>query len=151
MIAPLSVNWLIRRMSHVVERHLANISAALRPYGLTAPMWRVLNGLAECGPSSISDIAVHTAFERSYVSRLVGRMADLGLVESLGDTTDKRFRNVRLSREGKKKHAVAREIVIALNAASMKGLDARDVETMMGLMDKVAVNIGAHIPSDGLP
>lgn len=144
--APLSVNWPIRRMSHVVERHLANISVALRPYGLTAPMWRVLNGLAEGGPSSIGDIARHTAFERSYVSRLVGRMADVGLVESIGDKTDRRFRNVRLSKEGQKKHAIAREIVIKLNRASMEGLDGSDVDTLMRLIEKVSKNIGAHTP-----
>ena len=143
---PLSVNWPIRRMSHVVERHLANISVALRPYGLTAPMWRVLNGLAEGGPSSIGDIARHTAFERSYVSRLVGRMAELGLVESVGDKTDRRFRNVRLSKDGQKRHAIAREIVIKLNTASMEGLDSADVETLMRLIAKVSKNIGAHTP-----
>ncbi|MDB5596419.1 MAG: MarR family transcriptional regulator [Hyphomicrobiales bacterium] len=144
--APLSVNWPIRRMSHVVERHLANISVALRPYGLTAPMWRVLNGLAEGGPSTIGDIARHTAFERSYVSRLVARMAELGLVESVGDKTDRRFRNVRLSKEGQKRHAVAREIVVKLNRASMEGLDGAEVETLMRLIGQVARNIGAHTP-----
>jgi DNA-binding MarR family transcriptional regulator len=144
--APLSVNWPIRRMSHVVERHLANISVALRPYGLTAPMWRVLNGLAEGGPSTIGDIARHTAFERSYVSRLVARMAEIGLVESVGDKTDRRFRNVRLSKEGLKRHAVAREIVVKLNRASMDGLDEAEVETLMRLIGQVARNIGAHTP-----
>jgi DNA-binding MarR family transcriptional regulator len=86
--AKLSINWPVRRMSHVVDQHLTNISAALRPHGLTAPMWRVLNGLSEGGPSTIGDIADHTAFERSYVSRLVARMADLGLAETIGDQTD---------------------------------------------------------------
>ena len=143
---PLSVNWPIRRMSHVVERHLENISMALRPYGLTAPMWRVLNGLAEGGPSTIGDIAKHTAFERSYVSRVVGRMVEAGLVESVGDTTDRRFRNVRLSEDGRKRHATARDIVIALNRGSMEGLDSEDLATLTRLIDKVARNIGAQTP-----
>ncbi len=144
----LSINWPIRRMSHVVDRHLANISAALRPYGITAPMWRVLNGLSEGGPSTIGDIADHTAFERSYVSRLVARMADLGLVETIGDQTDRRFRNVRISKEGTRRHAVARAIVVKLNEQSMDGLKAQDIETLMRLVDKVAKNIGAQRPAD---
>lgn len=143
---PLSVNWPIRRMSHVVERHLTNISAALRPHGLTAPMWRVLNGLAECGPSSIGDIAKHTAFERSYVSRLVTRMAEGGLVESIGDTTDRRFRNVRLSERGRERHKTARDIVMALNSSSMDGLDPNELDALMRLIEKVARNIGAETP-----
>lgn len=143
---PLSVNWPIRRMSHVVERHLANISLALRPHGLTAPMWRVLNGLAEGGPSSIGDIAKHTAFERSYVSRLVARMVDMGFVDSVGDKTDRRFRNVCLSKEGRKRHAIARDIVVALNRASMEGLSAEDLDLLTKLISKVATNIGAQTP-----
>lgn len=145
--AKLSINWPIRRMSHVVDQHLANISTALRPYGLTAPMWRVLNGLAEGGPSTIGDIADHTAFERSYVSRLVARMAALGFVEAVDDETDRRFRNVRLSQEGTRRHAVAREIVIRLNDQSMNGLNADDLTTLIRLVDKVAKNIGAHRPA----
>ena len=144
---PLSINWPIRRMSHVVDQHLANISAALRPIGLTAPMWRVLNGLAEGGPSTIGDIAAHTAFERSYVSRLVTRMAALALVEAVGDETDRRFRNVRISREGTKRHAMARDIVVGLNDQSLQGLGKDEIATLMRLVDKVASNIGAHRPA----
>jgi MarR family transcriptional regulator, transcriptional regulator for hemolysin len=146
--AKLSINWPVRRMSHVVDQHLTNISAALRPHGLTAPMWRVLNGLSEGGPSTICDIADHTAFERSYVSRLVARMADLGLVETIGDQTDRRFRNVRISEEGTRRHAVARAIVAKLNDQSMDGLSAQDIEMLIRLVDKVAKNIGAHRPAD---
>ena len=109
-------------------------------------MWRVLNGLAEGGPSSIADVAKHTAFERSYVSRLVTRMAEEGLVESVGDTTDRRFRNVRLSEQGCERHKIAREIVIALNRSSMEGLEPGDIDALMRLIDKVARNIGAERP-----
>jgi DNA-binding MarR family transcriptional regulator len=142
----LSINWPIRRMSHVVERHLTNISDALRPHGLTAPMWRVLNGLAECGPSTIGDIAKHTAFERSYVSRLVTRMADGGLVESVGDKTDRRFRNVCLSEVGRERHTAVRDIVIALNRQSMAGLAASELDALMRMIGQVARNIGAETP-----
>jgi len=141
-----SASWPIRRMSHIVDRHLVNITRSLRPLGLTAPMWRVLNGLAEGGDSSVGDLAVHAAFERSYVSRLVARMAELGLVQATGGASDRRFRNVTLTEEGRAKQAAAVSLVQGLNQDSLKGLSEAEVKTLTKLIDKVALNIGADRP-----
>jgi DNA-binding MarR family transcriptional regulator len=136
----------IRRMSHIVDRHLVNITKALRPHGLTAPMWRVLNGLVEGGDATVGDLARHTAFERSYVSRLVSRMAELGLVQAAGDESDRRFRNVTLTDEGRARQAAAVGVVQRLNQDSLKGLSEAEVRTLNRLVDKVALNIGADRP-----
>jgi len=133
-------------MSHIVDRHLVNITRALQPLGLTAPMWRVLNGLAEGGDSSVGDLAVHAAFERSYVSRLVARMAELGLVQATGGASDRRFRNVTLTDEGRAKQAAAVGVVASLNQDSLKGLSEMEVKTLTKLLDRVALNIGADRP-----
>ena len=141
-----SASWPIRRMSHIVDRHLVNITRALQPLGLTAPMWRVLNGLSEGGDSSVGDLAVHAAFERSYVSRLVARMAELGLVQATGGASDRRFRNVTLTDEGRAKQAAAVGVVASLNQDSLKGLSEMEVKTLTKLLDRVALNIGADRP-----
>ena len=133
-------------MSHIVDRHLVNITRALRPLGLTAPMWRVLNGLSEGGDSSVGDLAGHAAFERSYVSRLVARMAELGLVQATGGASDRRFRNVTLTDEGRAKQAAAVGVVASLNQDSLKGLSEMEVKTLTKLLDRVALNIGADRP-----
>ena len=141
-----SASWPIRRMSHIVDRHLVNITKALRPHGLTAPMWRVLNGLVEGGDATVGDLAKHTAFERSYVSRLVSRMAELGLVQAAGDESDRRFRNVSPTDEGRARQAAAVGLVQRLNQDSLKGLSEAEVRTLNKLIDKVALNIGADRP-----
>jgi DNA-binding MarR family transcriptional regulator len=141
-----SASWPIRRMSHIVDRHLVNVTKALQPLGLTAPMWRVLNGLAEGGDSSVGDLADHAAFERSYVSRLVARMAELGLVQASGDASDRRFRNVTLTDDGRTKQAAALALVARLNQDSLKGLSEAEVKTLTKLLDRVALNIGADRP-----
>jgi DNA-binding MarR family transcriptional regulator len=109
-------------------------------------MWRVLNGLAEGGDSSVGDLAVHAAFERSYVSRLVARMAELGLVQASGDASDRRFRNVTLTDDGRTKQAAALALVARLNQDSLKGLSEAEVKTLTKLLDRVALNIGADRP-----
>ncbi len=141
-----SASWPIRRMSHIVDRHLVNITRALRPHGLTAPMWRVLNGLVEGGDATVGDLAKHTAFERSYVSRLVSRMAELGLVQATGNASDRRFRNVTLTDEGRARQAAAVALVARLNQDSLRGLSEAEVRTLTKLIDKVALNIGADRP-----
>ena len=109
-------------------------------------MWRVLNGLSEGGDSSVGDLAVHAAFERSYVSRLVARMAELGLVQATGGASDRRFRNVTLTDEGRAKQAAAVGVVASLNQDSLKGLSEMEVKTLTKLLDRVALNIGADRP-----
>ncbi len=141
-----SASWPIRRMSHIVDRHLSNISRALRPLGLTAPMWRVLNGLHEGGPSSVGDLANHAAFERSYVSRLVSKLSELGLVSTKGDKTDRRFVHVSLTREGRVVHLKALDIVLRLNEESVKTVSEDDIKVLCEVMDRIARNIGAPIP-----
>ena len=141
-----SASWPIRRMSHIVDRHLVNITRALRPHGLTAPMWRVLNGLVEGGDATVGDLAKHTAFERSYVSRLVSRMAELGLVQATGNASDRRFRNVTLTDEGRARQAAAVALVARLTQDSLRGLSEAEVRTLTKLIDKVALNIGADRP-----
>ncbi len=141
-----SASWPIRRMSHIVDRHLLNISRALRPLGLTAPMWRVLNGLHEGGPSSVGDLASHAAFERSYVSRIVSRLVELGLAEAKGDKTDRRFVHVSLTREGRTVHKKALDIVLRLNQESLQTLSDKDIERLREIMSRIAQNIGADLP-----
>jgi len=141
-----SASWPIRRMSHIVDRHLLNISRALRPLGLTAPMWRVLNGLHEGGPSSVGDLASHAAFERSYVSRIVSRLVELGLAEAKGDKTDRRFVHVSLTREGRIVHKKALDIVLRLNQESLQTLSDKDIEQLREIMSRIAQNIGADLP-----
>ncbi len=141
-----SASWPIRRMSHIVDRHLLNISRALRPLGLTAPMWRVLNGLHEGGPSSVGDLASHAAFERSYVSRIVSRLVELGFAEAKGDKTDRRFVHVSLTREGRTVHKKALDIVLRLNQESLQTLSDKDIEQLREIMSRIAQNIGADLP-----
>lgn len=141
-----SANWPIRRMAHIVDRHSGNLSRELRPLGLTAPMWRVMNGLHEGGPSSIGDLAVHAALERSYVSRIVAKLSGLKLAEVRGDKTDRRFLHVALTSEGREVHKRAWELVVRINAQSIKGLGIEDLARLEDLMRRVAKNVGANFP-----
>ena len=137
-----SSTWPIRLMSHVVDRHLENIGAALRPIGLTAPMWRVLNGLSEGGTGSIADLAKHAAFERSYVSRLVARMDELGLVKCNSDDMDRRYRSVTITAFGRKQHAKALKIVRGLNSQSLHDFSDQESAQLLELIRKIAKNVG---------
>lgn len=146
MIDRPSAGWPIRHMSHIVNKHLRDISLALRPLGLTAPMWRVLNGLVEGGPSSVGELASHAAFERSYVSRLVEQMIANGLVSRLDDKVDRRLRIVTLTRLGRKQQRAAAVIVHRLNRASVARISASELTQLFGMLNRIATDIGADRP-----
>jgi DNA-binding MarR family transcriptional regulator len=130
-------------MSHIVDRHLANISKALRPHGLSAPMWRVLNGLQELEKPTIGDLSAHTAFERSYVSRVVAQMKKAGLLTTESDKLDGRIRAVRITTKGRASHAAAITIVRRLNESAVEGLSRQEREDLYTYIRKVAFNVGA--------
>jgi DNA-binding MarR family transcriptional regulator len=109
-------------------------------------MWRVLNGLHEGGDATVGDLARHTAFERSYVSRLVSRMAELGLVKASGDARDRRYRHVTLTEEGRAKREAAVALVQHLNESSLKGLSENEKKTLFRLLNIMADNVGAYRP-----
>ncbi len=130
-------------MAHVVDRHLVNIARALRPLALTAPMWRVLNGLHELDRPTIGDLAEHAVFERSYVSRVVARMQNLGLVNVIADDLDRRVKVVQITEKGRGRHAAALEIVRALNQEAVFGLSVKEQARLSDMLNRMANNIGA--------
>lgn len=138
-----TISWHPRRMGHIVERHNANLSKALRGLGLNAPMWRILNGLSEKPEATIGDLAAHSAFERSYVSRVVGRMEAKGLLKTTPDDLDGRLKVVQMTSVGRKRHAEASEVVSIVNGNAVKGLTASESETLGNLLDRIAANVGA--------
>lgn len=138
-----SISWHMRKIGHILERHDANLSKALRGLGLNAPMWRILNGLRENDDATIGDLAIHSAFERSYVSRVVARMEKLGLIETQADELDARLKVVRMTPAGWNRYAEAIEVVKAVNNGAIKGLTESEADMLSDLLDRIAANVGA--------
>jgi len=131
----------IAAMSYIVPRHIRSLSDKLRPYGLTTPMWRIMNALTERDGRNIGELAEHAAFERSYVSRVIDRMEDAGLVVRRGDTTDKRFAAIHLTNSGRKLFKDARPVVLESHEKATQGLSDQEYTQLCDLLRRVQENV----------
>ena len=126
-----------RIMAQIMSQQLAALSRNLRPLGISGPMSRILTGLSEAGDATIADLAEHSGFERSYVSRLLDQLAGTGLVERIADPVDRRQRLVRLTAKGRQHQHQAAELVAQLTARQLDSLSANEVTQLRELLKRI--------------
>lgn len=87
----------LRRAARAIT---AFYDAALKGSGLTTPQFSLLRTLARSGPCSLSQFAEHTGHDRTTISRTVGTLRDLGLVQP-AQARDQRERMIELAPAGR--------------------------------------------------
>lgn len=131
-----------RVMSHIMYEQLRRLQDALRPLGINGPIWRILSELDACGTASIRDLARRSALERSNVSRIVDKLIDAGLLESV-EHEDKRVHMVRLSEAGRERFHEAEKVVDPLNKATISVYTAEELDQLNRLLERLAIVFGA--------
>ncbi|MBV8612592.1 MAG: winged helix-turn-helix transcriptional regulator [Acetobacteraceae bacterium] len=91
--------YLVNRAGVRLAVHFAR---DLKRHGIVLQEWRVLAALAAHGPQRLSDLAALTSIDLSTLSRLVGRMARVKLVERGRMNGDRREVQVKLTAKGSK-------------------------------------------------
>lgn len=92
---------LFREIDDELERRA---NAQLRPSGLTLSQMGVLMRLRDApdGIMTVSELAERLHVSQPTASGLVNRLEQKGLVRVLGDTSDRRVRNVLVTSEGRR-------------------------------------------------
>ncbi|MEQ8699846.1 MAG: MarR family transcriptional regulator [Bauldia litoralis] len=134
-------DWPVRNMAVIVRRHLRNLAKVLRPYGMTPQMMRVLNFLAEVGEENIGAIADQSAYERSYVSRVIDRMVADGYLERAPVATDKRYTLVRLTDYGYSRWEEVIPAVRTLMEHTVSGLSPDELGAFVSAIRTVERNV----------
>jgi len=129
-------------MSHIMSAQLRKLTEALRPLDLSGPLWRILSEIESSEAANIRDLARRTALERSNVSRLVDRLIEAGLVETV-DPSDRRMHVVRLSQEGRAKYHLAASVVAPLNQVTVSVFTASELDQLNRLLERLALVLGA--------
>ncbi len=118
----------LARLTQAAERELA---AVLRVEGLRVEDWRVLDHLARHGRATMSELAEATLVSGATVTRLVDKLASLGLLYRTSGTIDRRLVHVHLATRGARRHA---ELAAAVQRAEA------------GLLRSFAVDTALHEP-----
>ena len=124
-------------MSYIIARHIRMLSDKLRPFGLTTPMWRTLDALYNRDGRNIGEIAEYTAFERSYISRIVDRLEKQNLIKRMEVSIDKRFASVNLTNKGRKLYLQTKPLVENAHQLVREGLSTDEYDTLSRLLEKV--------------
>ncbi len=130
-------------VNRVGSRIAAAFSRALEPHGLSVPMWRVLAVLAQQGGQRQIDLAQHTSIDASTLSRLIKTVQGLGYVSRTRSAASQREVTIALTPRGR---AVVKALIpsaLDYEARAIRGLDARELALVKGLLRRVYDNMDA--------
>ena len=127
---------LIKQIHDELEQQANN---ALRPQGLTMAQVGVLLALvdAEEGQQSMKELEQILRVAQSTTAGIVSRLEQKGLVEALGDLSDRRVKLVRLTQAGRECCCGAEEDMSRTEALILSGLTETERDILLVLLEKV--------------
>jgi len=126
-----ALRWIVRELR--LSQSLGEQSS-----GLSAAQSFVLHVLKERGALSVGDLADHTATDPSSVSVVVRKLHQKGLVGKVASAEDRRRLRISLTEAGARAAAKAPVPVQQVLLGRLQGLEAEEVRTLAGLLERVA-------------
>jgi MarR family transcriptional regulator, organic hydroperoxide resistance regulator len=131
--------YLVNRVGTIIADKFGE--EALAPYGLSIAMWRVMAVLASTGGQRQIDLADLTSTDSSTLSRLVTRLARLGLVTRTRSTSSNREVAVKLSAKGGALVAQLIPIGLEFESAAIAGLSPAELMTLKRCLRRMYNNM----------
>jgi DNA-binding MarR family transcriptional regulator len=123
-------------LRQVWQRHAA-IFARDIGINLTPTQWAALAKLAETGTCSQNQLGRLTAMDVATIKGVIDRLSARGLTETSPDPEDGRRLLVNLTRAGQQMAEKAASNALAISKETLAPLDARERETLFGLLNKL--------------
>jgi MarR family transcriptional regulator, lower aerobic nicotinate degradation pathway regulator len=116
----------------------ARVRRAIRPLGLGAQQFIVLQQLQMLGEASQAELADAIAIDRSNLASIAAALCDRGLAERSRDESDRRRYVLRLSRAGERLLRRAEGAIAAADDDLLGSLDRRQREQLYALLRQLA-------------
>jgi DNA-binding MarR family transcriptional regulator len=123
-------------LRQVWQRH-TTIFAREIGINLTPTQWAALAKLAETGPCSQNQLGRLTAMDVATIKGVIDRLTARGLTETSPDPEDGRRILVSLTRAGQQVAEKAAANALAITKETLAPLDARERETLLGMLNKL--------------
>lgn len=119
--------------------HTLTRTAALET-GSEAPsaQWRTISLLREHGPQRLGDLAAMSRVTQPGMTRLVGQLADAGLLERTADPADSRVTRVAVTPAGEAAFAEWLDVLRSALAPRVTALGAQDRDAVRRSADLLA-------------
>lgn len=95
-------------------------------FGLTLPQWRVMINLGSCGPMAQLQVVQQSAMDKIAVSRAAAALRDRGLLTMEVGRSDKRYRLLELTAEGRALYREGAEIALTIEQRLLAAADILD-------------------------
>jgi DNA-binding MarR family transcriptional regulator len=109
---------------------LRGIKVADQETGISPPRLSALSVLVFGGPQSLASLAAAEGVKPPTMSKLVGELENLGLVEKSPDPEDKRGLVIAATSKGRKVMLAGRDRRLALLKQKLERLDARELASL---------------------
>ncbi len=133
----------LNRLAVGVSNHLSDIYR--ERFGLDIPEWRVMATVGSRHGCTAQHIAESTRMHKTRVSRAIAHLEERDLIERASSAADRREREVRLTKAGRRMYAELvplvlereRELLACLSREQLRGLLAgmETLERFLGLGD----------------
>lgn len=137
------VPYRLNRLAVGVSDHLSDIYR--ERFGLDIPEWRVMATVGSQHGCTAQYIAQSTRMHKTRVSRAIAHLEERELIERASSAADRRERQVRLTKAGRKMYAELvplvlereRELLACLSREQLRGLLAglEALESFLGLQE----------------
>ena len=137
------VPYRLNRLAVGVSDHLADIYR--QRFGLDIPQWRVMATVGSRHGCTAQYIAASTRMHKTRVSRAIGELEERDLIERASSTADRREREVRLTKSGRRMYMGLvplvlereRELLGCLSKEQLRGFlsGLEALEAFLGLKD----------------
>lgn len=115
---------------------------ALEAAGGTLPIWLILLNLKIHKPGNQHDLAMKVGIREATLTHHLNAMDTSGLVTRTRSPANRRIHVVELTEAGEAAFTRLQQAAIAFDAQLRAGLDGSDLDTLSGLLGKLAANVG---------
>ncbi|MTJ83726.1 MAG: MarR family transcriptional regulator [Telmatospirillum sp.] len=122
--------------------HLAaeTLNRRVAGLGITGSQWVVLMRIASGVGSSASELCRAVQYDRGAMTRMLDRLEKAGLIERERSAEDRRVVNLRLTQAGRDLYPRLVPAAIDTLNQSLEGFSHKEVETLMGFLDRIMAN-----------
>lgn len=108
---------------------------------VTPAQWVVLQVLSVQEGMSQQELANITFKDKPSMTRMLDNMEKHALIARLVDHSDKRSNLIHLTKQGRKKHQEALEVVLAAMKEALRGLDEQEIQHALTTLKKIYNNL----------
>ena len=127
----------IRGFNRFYTRRIGLLREHFLGSGFSLPEMRILWEIEGSDQASVSWIEAELGLDAGYVSRLVKKLRETGLVESRADAKDRRIRRLRLTEKGRRTFAALEQRSAAEVRGILEAIPAGDRGEMVASMQSI--------------